>query len=57
VQLDNNSAVNERQNCRWWAHLVGALRVHPHKHCADYPPKKDRRTSRHSGIYAISGQN
>ena len=26
----------------WWAHLVGALRVHPHKHCANYPPQKDR---------------
>jgi len=26
----------------WWAHLVGALRVHPHKYWADYPPQKDR---------------
>jgi hypothetical protein len=25
---------------RWWAHLVGAHRVHPHKHYADYPPQK-----------------
>jgi len=25
-----------------WAHLVGALRVHPHKHRADHPPQKDR---------------
>ncbi len=24
----------------WWAHLVGALRVHPHKHYANYPPQK-----------------
>jgi hypothetical protein len=24
----------------WWAHLVGALRVHPHKHDAHYPPQK-----------------
>jgi putative ABC transport system permease protein len=34
--------VNERQNGQWSAHLVGALRVHPHKHCANYPPQKDR---------------
>jgi hypothetical protein len=27
---------------QWWAHLVGALRVHPHKHCANDPPQKDR---------------
>jgi len=25
---------------QWWAHLVGALRVHPHKHWADYPPQE-----------------
>ena len=25
---------------QWWAHLVGALRVHPHKHYANYPPQK-----------------
>ena len=24
---------------QWWAHLVGALRVEPHKHWADYPPQ------------------
>jgi len=24
----------------WWAHLVGALRVYPHKHWANHPPKK-----------------
>jgi hypothetical protein len=23
----------------WWAQLVGAPRVHPHKHCADDPSK------------------
>ena len=28
---------------RWWAHMVGALRVDPHKHYANYPPQKDRR--------------
>jgi DNA-binding MarR family transcriptional regulator len=27
---------------QWWAHLVGALRVHPHKH-ANYPPQKRSR--------------
>src|SRR5687768_12354079 len=27
---------------RWWAHLVGALRVHPHNHYANDPPEKDR---------------
>ena len=26
---------------QWWAHLVGALRVDPHEHYADYP-QKDR---------------
>jgi len=26
----------------WWAHLVGALRVHPHKHDANYPPQEYR---------------
>jgi len=29
-------------SAQWWAHLVGALRVHPHKHDANYPPQKDR---------------
>jgi hypothetical protein len=32
-------------SAQWWAHLVGALRVHPHKHCANYPPQKDRENS------------
>jgi hypothetical protein len=27
---------------RWCAHLVGALRVYPHKHWANYPPPEDR---------------
>src|SRR5712692_3539750 len=31
---------------QWWAHLVGALRVHPHKHYANHPPQKDRGTAR-----------
>jgi len=24
--------------------MVGALRVHPYRHCADYPPQKDQTT-------------
>jgi len=36
------SVYRPRQATRWWAHLVGALRVHPHKHCANFPPQKDR---------------
>ena len=28
----------------WWAHVVGARRVRPHKHCATHPPKKEWRT-------------
>src|SRR6266571_3499568 len=31
---------------QWWAHLVGALRVHPHKHWANYPPQEDRGCAR-----------
>lgn len=27
----------------WWAYQVGALRVHPRKHEADYPLQEDRR--------------
>jgi len=27
---------------QWCARLVGELRVHPHKHWADYPPQEDR---------------
>src|SRR5262245_19061515 len=34
---------------QWWAHLVGALQVHPHQHYANYPPQKDR------GALSISG--
>ena len=26
---------------RWWAHLVGALRAHPHEHDANFPLQKD----------------
>ncbi len=39
------SVYRPRQATRWWAHLVGALRVHPHKHCANFPPQKDRRNA------------
>src|SRR5260370_22928005 len=31
---------------QWWAQLVGALRVHPHEHCANFPPQKDRGCAR-----------
>jgi hypothetical protein len=31
---------------QWWAHLVGARRVLPHKHDANYPPQKDRGSAR-----------
>ena len=31
-----------RDPARWWAQLVGARRVHPHKYCADYAEKKNR---------------
>jgi hypothetical protein len=31
-------AAERRSGPNWWAHLVGALRVHPYKHCANYPP-------------------
>src|SRR6266498_280681 len=33
-------------SAQWWAQLVGARRVHPHKHCANYPPQKDRGLAR-----------
>src|SRR5713101_4156914 len=38
---------------QWWAHLVGALRVHPHKHCANYPPQKDRGLANCARVYLI----
>src|SRR5438270_13720587 len=31
-----------RLPARWWAHLLGALGVHPRKHCANYPLQKVR---------------
>jgi hypothetical protein len=37
----------------WWAHLVGALRVHPHKHYANYPHKSDRRNFEVGGYLQI----
>jgi prepilin-type N-terminal cleavage/methylation domain-containing protein len=49
---------NEEMNCmtaravargRWWAHLVSAPRVHPHKHYADYPPQKGRGSDERAG--------
>src|SRR6266852_562235 len=38
---------------RWWAHLVGALRVHPHKHYASDPPQKDRGPTYFGRIYLL----
>src|SRR5438067_9415673 len=32
--------------CWWWARLVGAVRVHPHKHYANSPVQKDRGAAR-----------
>src|SRR6266498_44719 len=38
----------------WWAQLVGALRVCPHKHWADYPPQEDRGFARGGRVYLLS---
>jgi len=32
-------AADASRSAEWWAHLVGALRVYPHKHWADHPQK------------------
>ncbi len=40
---------------QWWAHVVGAIRVHPHKHYANYPPQKDRGFAR-GGHVAVDCQ-
>jgi len=39
-----------------WAQLVGAPRVHPHKHYANYPPQKDRRFARAERDDVASGR-
>jgi hypothetical protein len=36
----------------WWAQLVGALRVHPHKRYANYPLQKDRGFARGARVEA-----
>src|SRR6266566_4587674 len=36
-----------------WAHLVGALRVYPHKHWADYPPQEVRGTADFGIAFAL----
>jgi len=46
--------LSARHPPRWWAHLVRALRVHPHKHCANYPPQKDRGFARSAHVYVRS---
>jgi len=43
-----------QEQFEWWAHLVGALRVHPHKHWADHPPQKDRGTADCSHVLHFS---
>src|SRR6266851_4977784 len=35
--------------------LAGATRVHPHEHCADYPPQKDRGPASFGQIQRRSG--
>jgi hypothetical protein len=40
-------------SARWWAHVVGALRDHPHKHCADYPAKKVRGFLERRGLLSL----
>ena len=39
---------------RWWPHLVGARRVHPHEHYANYPPQKDRGFARGAALLSIA---
>ena len=34
--------------------MVGALRVHPHKHCENYPPPKDRGFARGGRVFVGS---
>src|SRR5688572_7990426 len=34
---------------RWWAQVVGATHVHPHKHCANYGEKRYRRADEREG--------
>jgi hypothetical protein len=34
-----------RHQLEWWARLVGALQVPPHKHYANFPPQKARGTA------------
>jgi len=41
-------------DAEWWARLVGALRVHPHKHYANYPLQKDRGFARGALVYVSS---
>src|SRR5881409_1677407 len=43
------SAARQRDEPRWWAHLVGAPRVDPHKYDANYPPHNVRRFARGGG--------
>jgi hypothetical protein len=40
---------------RWWAHLVGALRVHPHKHYANFPLQEVRGTAHFGRVLRREG--
>src|SRR5262249_10799172 len=44
---------SQLERCGWWAHLMGAVRVHPHKHCANYPPQEDRGEFEGSDLWRI----
>jgi hypothetical protein len=41
IRLGDAVEVVRYWSCWWWAHLVGALAVHPHKYDANFPPQKD----------------
>jgi hypothetical protein len=47
------AAVRGHYRACWRAQLVGALRVHPHKHYADHPLQRDRGFARGRGCFFI----
>jgi hypothetical protein len=42
----NDVGSQSSRSCEWWAHQVGALRVRPHGHDANGPPRTDRGVAR-----------
>ena len=49
--MSNNALVGLHDPAKrlvWWAHLVGAVRVHLHEHYANFPLQKDRGFARGS---------